>query len=193
MLKLPMEVGDCRLSASTASAALINGWISSIRMLGSCAGGTGHGCIFSEHVLYDFVQYFRLDRLLYKVPRAALQCCNDVVLVTDRRHHHDAGIRVRTHDALGRLNAFHLRHGDIHEHDVRISAVVFGDCGAAIAGFARYLPAERLDHAGQVLTREDGVVNYQVADGLPIFTFYWCELLHNEPPHCSYLQSLQNL
>src|SRR5437660_1543309 len=33
MLRLPMEVEHCRLSASTASAALINGWISSMRMV----------------------------------------------------------------------------------------------------------------------------------------------------------------
>src|SRR5919205_4423985 len=103
MLKLPMEVGDGRRSASTASAALMNGWISSIRMLGSCAGGTGHGCVFTQHVLDDFTQYFRLDRLLHKVPRSPLQGCHDVVLIAHGRHHDNASIGVRPHDALGRL------------------------------------------------------------------------------------------
>ena len=84
------------------------------------------------------------------------------------------------HDLLGRFDAFHLRHGDVHEHDVGMGAVVFGDGGQAVSGFARDLAAESFDHAGQILAREDGVVHDQVADWLPVFAaFYWCKLLHN--------------
>ncbi len=74
--------------------------------------------IVSQHVLDDFVEHFGLHRLLYEMARASLQCRHDVFLVADRRHHHDARVGMLAHDPLRGLDAFHLRHGDVHEHDV---------------------------------------------------------------------------
>ena len=37
---------------------------------GSRACGIGHGAVFAQHVLDDFVQHFRLHRLLHEVPGA---------------------------------------------------------------------------------------------------------------------------
>ena len=84
------------------------------------------------------------------------------------------------HDFFGGLDAFHLRHGDVHEHDVGIGAIVFGDGGHAVSRFARDLSAEGFDHARQILAGEDGIVHDQIADRLAVLAaFYWCELLHN--------------
>ena len=87
------------------------------------------------------------------------------------------------HDFFGSLNAFHLRHGDIHEHDVRMGAVELADRGQAISGFGRDLSAKGFDHAGQILAREYGIVHDQVADRLPVLAaFDCCKLLHNILP-----------
>src|SRR6266496_6458624 len=84
-------------------------------------------------------------------------------------------------DPFGSFNPFHLRHGDIHEHDVRMGAVELADGSQAVSGFSRHLPAEGFDHAGQILTGKHGVVHDQVADRLPNLTAYhWCKLLHTD-------------
>ena len=74
------------------------------------------------------------------------------------------------HDTLDRFDAFHLRHGDVHEHDVGLDAVEFGNGGKAIAGFPSQLAAEHFDHLDEVLAREDGIVHHEVADGLMVFS-----------------------
>src|SRR4030095_953808 len=72
-----------------------------------------------------------------------------------------------------------LRHGDIHEHDVWMSALIFGDGGQSVTSFTRYVPAKAFNHAGQVLAGKDGVVHDQIADWLAILaSFYRHELLH---------------
>src|ERR1051326_9587252 len=83
---------------------------------------------------------------------------------------------MRTHNALRRLNAFHLRHGDVHQHHVRRSAIVFGDCGAAIAGFAHDFAAKSFNHLCDILAREDGIVHHQIAD--------WHAILANQNWKC---------
>src|SRR5471030_712575 len=109
MLRLPTEVAPCKPCDNTASAALMKGWISSIFMrLDPSAGRSRDRAIFSQHVLDDFVQHFRLDRLLHEVTRAPLQGRDNVFLVAHRRHHDDARLGVRLDDFFGRLNAFHL-------------------------------------------------------------------------------------
>src|SRR5581483_155700 len=86
---------------------------------------------------------------------------------------------MRPHDFFGCFNALHLRHGDVHEHDVGIDAVIFGDCGYSVTGFAGDLPAEALDHAGKILAREDRVVNDEISHRLTVLAaFHWCKLLH---------------
>ena len=82
------------------------------------------------------------------------------------------------HDALHRLDAFHLWHGDVHEHDVRLRAVEFRDSCQAIAGFTGHFPAEHLDHLDDVFASEYRVVHYQVADRLVVFANQRRELLH---------------
>src|SRR5204863_7778916 len=86
---------------------------------------------------------------------------------------------------------FHLRHGYVHQHDVRTSAVVLCNSRAAISRFTRYLSAKRLNHAGQVLARENGIIHYQITDGLAVFAFYWCKLLHKQPSSYSNLELFQ--
>src|SRR5580704_14577422 len=183
MVRFPTLIAPCRPCDNTASAALMKGWISSIFMsLDSRSGCAGHGAVIAEHVLDDFIEHFRLYRLLHEMPRATLQGGHDVFLVADRRDHDHARIRMLLHDALGRFDPFHLRHGDIHEHDVRMRAVVFADCSQAVAGLGRHLPAEGFDHASQVLTGENRVVYDQVANRLPVLAaFYRCKLLHKPP------------
>ena len=75
---------------------------------------------------------------------------------------------MRAHDALGRLDAFHLRHRDVHQHHVRLQTVVLRDGGEAIAGFSGDLSAELLDHLGDVLAREDGIVHHKEPHRLPV-------------------------
>src|SRR6185295_8814357 len=172
MLRFPMDMGDCRPWARTASAALMNGWISSIFISGSRTSSIGHGAVFAEHVLDDFVQNFRFDRLLHEVTGPALQRRHDVLLVTHGRHHDNARLGMLRHDLLGRLDPFHLRHGDVHEHDVGIGAVVFGDGGHSVAGFTRHLAAESFHDPRQVFAGEDGIVHHQVADRLAVLAAF---------------------
>src|SRR5271169_6486032 len=184
MVRLPTLVLPDKPCDNTASAALMKGWISSIFMdLDSRSSGVGYRTIFAHHVLDDFVENFRLDRFLHEMARAALQCRHNVFLIAHRRHHDDARLGMLLHNPFSRLDSFHLRHGDIHEHDVRMRAVELADGGQAVAGFSRHLPAERFDHAGQVLTGKYGVVHDQIADWLPVLAaFYWCKLLHTVLP-----------
>ena len=74
------------------------------------------------------------------------------------------------HDALNGFDAFHLRHGDVHEDDVGFGALVLSNCGAAVAGFPGELSAKRLEQLHNVFSREYRVVNDQVANGFFIFT-----------------------
>src|SRR5207248_7560163 len=128
MVRLPTSVVPCKPCDNTASAALMKGWINSIFMeLCSRSCGVGHGPVFAHHVLDDFVEHFRLDRLLHEMASAPLQRSHDVFLISNRGNHHDASFRMLLHDPFSRLDAFHLWHGDIHEHDVRVSAVELAD------------------------------------------------------------------
>src|SRR5882672_12499704 len=119
----PTLVRQRRLCPSTASAALMKGWISSIFMRGlSCVGAVRnairsnrrHCDIVSHYVLHDFVEHIGFDWLLYEMARSALQGGDDVFLVAHRRHHDDAGVAMFLQDFFGGFNAFHLRHGDVH-------------------------------------------------------------------------------
>jgi hypothetical protein len=97
---------------------------------------------------------------LHEVFRALLERGQNVFLVTHRRDHDDTGVAMLANDALDSLNAFHLRHGDVHEHDVRLSAIEFRDGGEAVASFSSDFAAEHLNHLDDVLASEDGVVHY---------------------------------
>src|SRR5947209_15678853 len=84
-----------------------------------------------------------------------------------------------TDDALRGLNAFHLRHGDIHQHHVWRGAVVFGNGGAAVAGLADNLAAKGFNHLGNVFAGKDGVIYHEVANRFAVFSYYQRELVHN--------------
>src|SRR3954453_8510525 len=186
MVRLPTLVDPCRPCDNTASAALMKGWISSIFIeLGSRsrASRVGDCAVFAEHILDDFVEHFRLYRFLHEMPCTPLQRGDNVLLVSDRGDHHDARFRMLLHYAFSRFDPFHLRHGDVHEHDVRMGAVELADGSQAVSGFSRHLPAECLDHAGKILTGKHGVVHNEIADWLAVFAaFYRCELLHTDLP-----------
>src|SRR5215471_7124418 len=184
MVRLPTLVDPCRPCDNTASAALMKGWISSIFIeLSSRSRGIGDCAIFAQHVLDDFVEHFRLYGFLHEMTCAPLQRRDNVLLVSDGGDHHDARFRMSLNDAFGRFDAFHLWHGDIHEHDVGIGAVELADGSKAVTGFGCHLPAERFDHAGEIFTGEHGVVYDEVADRLPVLAaFYWCKLLHTDLP-----------
>src|SRR5713226_2637182 len=155
MLRFPMDMGDSSPWDSTASAALMKGWISSIFMSGSRARGRGHSTVLTHHVLDDFVQHFRLDRLLHEMACAPLQRGHDVLLVAHRGDHDNARLGMLPHNFLRGLDAFHLWHGDVHEHDVGAGTLVLGYGGHAVARFAGQLSAECFDHARQVLAGPD--------------------------------------
>src|SRR3954451_10529949 len=88
------------------------------------------------------------------------------------------------HDTLRGLDAFHLRHRDIHQHDVRLCAVVLGDRRAAITRFTSDLAAECFDHPSQVLASKNGVIHHKVADGRFVLTSDQSrKLLHIRYPH----------
>src|SRR5271169_5559502 len=183
MLRLPTDVGHCNPCANTASAALMKGWINSIFISGPRARGLSRSAILAHHVLDHFVQDLRLYRLLHEVTRSTLKGCHDVLLVSDRGHHDDARFGMLLHNLLGSFDSLHLGHGDVHQHDVRCEALVFGYGGHAISGFACDLAPECFDHPGQILAREDGIVHYQVANWLTVLTaFDWYKLLHIQPP-----------
>src|ERR1700751_3647690 len=119
MMRLPTLVDPCRPCDNTASAALMKGWINSIFIeLSSRSCSVGYRAIFAENVLDDFVEHFRLHRLLDEMPGSTLQRSHDVLLVSNGGDHHDARFGMGLNDAFGSLDAFHLRHGDVHEHDV---------------------------------------------------------------------------
>ena len=87
------------------------------------------------------------------------------------------------HDLLRGFDAFHLRHGDVHQDDIGFGTVVFGHRRNAVSSFAGQLSAECLNHAGQIFPGEHRVVHYQIADRLPVFAaFYGCKLFHHKPP-----------
>ena len=71
MLTSPIVVGACRVSARTASAALMK-----VGSVPSSLSGSGRGVFGAERrfvakdVLHHFVQDLGLDRLLYEVPGA---------------------------------------------------------------------------------------------------------------------------
>src|SRR5713226_8991190 len=185
MLRLPMDMGDCSPWASTASAALMKGWISSIFMLGSSACGRGHSTVLTHHVLDHFVQHFRFHRLLHEMACSPLQRGHDVLLVTYRGDHDNARVGMQPHNLLGGCDAFHLWHGDVHEHDVGTGSLVLGYCGHAVARFAGHLPAECFDHAGQVFAGEDGIIHHEIAYRLTVFAAsYWRKLIHIATSSC---------
>ena len=99
---------------------------------------------------------------------SALQRRHDVFLVADRRYHDNAGFRMLAHDLLGRLDPFHLRHGDVHEHNIGIDALVFGNGSHAVAGFTCHLAAKGFYNAGQILAGEDRIVDHQIAHRLTV-------------------------
>src|SRR5208337_2199832 len=111
-------------------------------------GGIG---IVPEDVAKNFVKHFGLDGFLDEVLRALLQRGENVFLITDGRDHDDAGVAMLADDALDGLDAFHLRHGDVHEDDIGIGAVKLGNGGQTVTGFTRYFAAEELDHLDEVL------------------------------------------
>ena len=88
-----------------------------------------------------------------------LQRGDDVLLISDGGDHYDARFRMLLDDPFGCFDPLHLRHGNVHEHDVRMCAVELADSGQAVTGFSRHLSAERFDHAGQVLTCKYGIVH----------------------------------
>ena len=138
-------------------------------------GGSG----ISQDILHHFVQNLGLHRLLNEMARAFLQGRDDVLLVANRRDHDDARIRALADNALSGLDAFHLRHGDVHQHDVGLSAAVLGDCGATVASLTGHLTAEGLDHLCQVLACKNRVVNDQVTNRpLILASNEWGKLLH---------------
>src|SRR5579862_9923074 len=99
MVRLSTLVVDCKPCDNTASAALMKGWINSIFMdLGSRSCGIGYGSVFAQHVLDDFVEYFRLHRLLHEMAFSPLQRRDDVLLVSHRGDHHDACFRMLLHN-----------------------------------------------------------------------------------------------
>src|SRR5262249_8715220 len=131
-----------------------------------------------QHVADDFVERVWLDWFLDEVPRAFLQRRENVVLVADRRNHNDARFGMLLDDALDRFDAFHLRHGDVHEDNVRLDASVLRDSCAAVSCFASERAAERLHHFGEAFSREDRVVYDEIADGLVVLSSEWFELPH---------------
>src|SRR5215469_12381212 len=107
MVRFPTLVVPCRPCDNTASAALMKGWINSIFIaLSSRSCGIGDRAIFAEDVLDNFVEHFRLHRLLHEMPGSALQRRHDVLLVSDGGDHHDAGFRMRLNDAFSRFDSF---------------------------------------------------------------------------------------
>src|SRR5229473_5067381 len=140
--------------------------------------------VVTHHVLDDLVENFRLHRFLHEVTGAALQGGHDVLLIADRRHHYDAGVRMVAHDLLRRLDAFHLRHGDIHQNDVGCQPFVLADCRNSVASLADYLSTECFDHSSQVLAGEHGVIHDQIAHRLSVFApSYGRKLVHDTPPY----------
>ena len=74
--------------------------------------------------------------------RALLESGENIFLITHRRDHDDARFAMLVDDALDGLDAFHLRHGDVHEHDIRLGAIKLRDGGESVAGFSRDFAAE---------------------------------------------------
>src|SRR2546423_4165858 len=132
-------------------------------------GRPGSSGVVAQDVAKYFVQDFGLNGLLDKVFRALLERRENVLLVTDGGDHDNTGVRMLTHDSLDSLDAFHLRHGDIHEHDVRRSALELGDSGEAVTGFTGDFSTKELDHLDDVLAREDGIIHDEIANGFVVF------------------------
>jgi len=101
--------------------------------------------------------------------RALLERGENVLLVADRGDHDDTRVWMLTHDTLDGFDALHLRHGDVHEHDVRRGALELGDGSEAVTGFTGNFAAEDFDHLDDVLAREDRIIHDEIADGLVVF------------------------
>lgn len=125
--------------------------------------------LVAEDVADDFVEHIGLHGLLHKMASAFLEGRKDVVLIADGRDHDNARLGMLAHDALDGLDALHLRHSDVHKHDVGLGARVFRDGRAAVARLAGDLAAKRVDHLRQILARENRVVNDEIPDRLVVF------------------------
>src|SRR5882724_3334559 len=142
-------------------------------------GRAGKGGIVAQDVTKNFIQHFGLHGLLHKVFSALLQGSKNIFLVADGRHHHDARLGILAHNALDRFDAFHLRHGNVHQDDIRLRAVLLSDSRQAVTGFAGNVAAEELHHLDDILSREDRVVHNEIADRLVIFPEQSGKLWHN--------------
>src|SRR5579863_5233362 len=82
------------------------------------------------------------------------------------------------HDALGSFNTFHLWHGNVHEHHVRIDAVIFGDGRAAIAGLTGNFTAEGFHHLGDILACKHRIVHHQITDRCAVLAKQYRKMVH---------------
>src|SRR5262249_5293523 len=134
----------------------------------------------AHHVAEDLIENVGFHRLLHEMPRTLLQGSDDVLLVSDGGDHYDARLGILSDNPLRSLDAFHLRHGDVHQYQIGMDSLVLCDCGAAVARFAHDFAAERLQHLGEVLAREDRVVDYQISHWLVVPCSNQCsKLLHD--------------
>src|ERR1700753_1100805 len=102
MVRWPPLVCPCTPCDNTASAALMKGWISSIFIgLGSRSCPGRYRPVFAQDVLDDFVQHFRLHRLLHEMTRTPLQRRDNVLLVAHRGNHDDTRFRMLLDDPFG--------------------------------------------------------------------------------------------
>src|SRR5918995_1622311 len=91
----------------------------------------------------------------------------DVLVFLMAREDDDRGPRQKGLDLAGGAYAVHLRHGDVHQDDVRLFLATERDGLLAVVGHAHHLNAgQQLYEAGETPGEEPLVVHYRHADDL---------------------------
>ncbi len=71
--------------------------------------------------------------------RTGLERGGDLLLLDERGHRHDLGLGSLGLDAADRRDAIHVRHQEIHQHDVGLEAAGHRDAFGAVGGLADHL------------------------------------------------------
>ena len=97
--------------------------------------------------------------------RAGLERRGDLLLLDEAGHRHDLDVRVLGLDPADRGEPVHVRHQQVHQHDVGLEATGHGDALAAVGRLAHDLDVgEQIEERAQARADDGVVVDEQDAD-----------------------------
>src|SRR5688500_9231403 len=112
----------------------------------------------SENSLHGLEHAARLERLDDEVLGACLDRLDHERLLSHRAAHQDARGRIELRDLANGIDAAHVRHHDVHCHEIGLELAVLLDGLQPGLGFADDLEASLLEDVADHRPHEDGVV-----------------------------------